>query len=71
MLELVDTAGMEQFTHLRDPHIKRGDGFILVYSIVDPTTFEDVKTVRAQIVQAKFRYLKKTFIILAVFRRSV
>ena len=54
-MELVDTAGLDQFSQLRDPHIKRSDGFILVYSIADSNSFEDIKTVRAQIVQAKYR----------------
>ena len=57
MLELVDTAGMEQFTQMRDLYIKKSDGFILVYSIIDPTTFEDVKSIREQIVRNKYRYL--------------
>lgn len=54
-LELYDTAGMDQFTHLRDGYIKKSDGFILVYSVADPTTFEDVKSIRAQIVRARYR----------------
>ncbi|CAK8673628.1 ras-related protein Rap-1b-like [Clavelina lepadiformis] len=53
LLELIDTAGMEQFTQMRDLYIKKSDGFILVYSIVDPTTFEDVKSIREQIVRNK------------------
>lgn len=53
MMEIADTAGMEQFAQMRDVYIRNGDGFILVYSIVDPTTFEDVKTIREQIVISK------------------
>jgi len=54
LLELVDTAGMDQFTQMREMYIRNGDGFILVYSIVDPTTFEDVKAIREQIVRNKY-----------------
>nr|CAB3265430.1 ras-related protein Rap-1b [Phallusia mammillata] len=54
MLELVDTAGMDQFTQMREMYIRNGDGFILVYSILDPTTFEDVKSIREQIVRNKY-----------------
>uniref|UniRef100_H2ZEY9 Small monomeric GTPase n=1 Tax=Ciona savignyi TaxID=51511 RepID=H2ZEY9_CIOSA len=53
MLELIDTAGMDQFSQMRDLYIRKGDGFILVYSIIDPTTFEDVKSIREQIVRNK------------------
>ena len=57
ILEVVDTAGMEQFTQMRDLYIKKSDGFILVYSIIDATTFEDVKSIREQIVRNKYRYV--------------
>ena len=44
---------MDQFTQMRDLYIRKGDGFVLVYSITDPTTFEDVKCIREQIVRNK------------------
>lgn len=53
MVEIADTAGMEQFAQMRDVYIRNSDGFILVYSIVDYTTYEDIKTIREQIVNFK------------------
>jgi len=53
VVEIVDTAGMEQFNQMRDVYIRNCDGFILVFSLVDPTTFEDIKSIREQIVTNK------------------
>jgi GTPase KRas protein len=33
MLEVLDTAGQEEYTALRDQWIRDGEGFVLVYSI--------------------------------------
>jgi len=55
MLEILDTAGTEQFTSMRDLYTKSGDGFILVYSIVHKSTFLDVPDLRQQISMVKDR----------------
>eukprot|EP01121_Diplochlamys_sp_Union-15-3_P000140 TRINITY_DN1012_c0_g1_i1.p1 TRINITY_DN1012_c0_g1~~TRINITY_DN1012_c0_g1_i1.p1 ORF type:complete len:182 (+),score=31.09 TRINITY_DN1012_c0_g1_i1:63-608(+) len=52
-LEILDTAGTEQFTAMRDLYMKNGHGFVLVYSIVAPATFQDLDAIRSQIVKAK------------------
>ena len=47
--EILDTAGTEQFTAMRDLYMKSGDGFMLVYSITAPATFEDLRIMHDQI----------------------
>jgi len=53
MLEILDTAGTEQFTAMRDLYMKNGQGFILVYSITSKATFNELNDLREQIVRVK------------------
>jgi len=55
MLEILDTAGTEQFTAMRDLYMKNGQGFILVYSIIAQSTFADLTELKAQISRVKDR----------------
>ncbi|KTW30060.1 uncharacterized protein T551_02004 [Pneumocystis jirovecii RU7] len=53
ILEILDTAGQEEYVALRDQWIKNGDGFLLVYSVSSRSTFDRIKRFRDQIVQTK------------------
>eukprot|EP00041_Stephanoeca_diplocostata_P012214 m.203794 g.203794 ORF g.203794 m.203794 type:complete len:189 (+) comp18861_c1_seq2:196-762(+) len=53
MLEILDTAGTEQFTAMRDLYMKNGQGFVLVYSITAQSTFGDLSELRDQILRVK------------------
>ncbi|CAG8671759.1 10924_t:CDS:2, partial [Ambispora leptoticha] len=53
VLEVLDTAGQEEYTALRDQWIRDGEGFLLVYSISSRSTFERVQRFRDQINRVK------------------
>lgn len=53
ILEILDTAGTEQFASMRDLYIKNGQGFVLVYSVTGQHTFRDAKPLREQIQRVK------------------
>eukprot|EP01135_Chromosphaera_perkinsii_P008508 Nk52_evm1s1374 gene=Nk52_evmTU1s1374 len=53
MLEILDTAGTEQFTAMRDLYMKNGQGFVLVYSITQKSTFNDLGDLIDQILRVK------------------
>ena len=48
MLEIVDTYGGDEITWLFNGHI-----FLLVFDVVDPKTFDEVKLIREQILRVK------------------
>lgn len=53
VLEILDTAGTEQFASMRDLYIKNGQGFVIVFSITSLQTFQDIKTMKDQIQRVK------------------
>lgn len=53
VLEILDTAGTEQFASMRDLYIKNGQGFVVVYSITSLQTFQDIRTMKEQITRVK------------------
>ncbi|KAJ1564413.1 Ras GTPase ras2, partial [Cladochytrium tenue] len=53
ILEVLDTAGQEEYTALRDQWIRDGEGFLLVYSITSRSTFERIERFKEQLVRVK------------------
>ena len=43
MVEILDTAGQEDFSVLREQQLRGGDGFVLVYSVTSPQSFRAVR----------------------------
>ena len=52
-LEILDTAGQEDFAALRTCYMRQSQGFILVYSIDDRSSFEEIETIYQDIIRTK------------------
>jgi GTPase KRas protein len=53
LLEILDTAGQEEYIALRDQYIYRGEGFMLVYSITSRASFEELDSLYQSILNVK------------------
>ncbi|CAG8980351.1 hypothetical protein HYALB_00011455 [Hymenoscyphus albidus] len=53
MLEILDTAGTEQFTAMRELYMKTGQGFLLVFSITSQSSLYELAELREQIIRIK------------------
>lgn len=49
MLDIMDTAGQEEYGPLRDQYMKTGQGFLIVYSITGRSTFEQAQVLKTHI----------------------
>ena len=48
MVEILDTAGQEDISVLREQQLRGGDGFVLVYSVTSPQSFHAVRDFHEQ-----------------------
>jgi len=53
IIDVMDTAGQDEYAALRDSYLKTGEGFLLVYSITSATSFETAARLRAHILRIK------------------
>lgn len=53
LLDILDTAGQEEYNAMRDSYMRGGQGFLLVYSITSRTSFEETAQFREQILRVK------------------
>ena len=52
-LEILDTAGIEQFTSMRGMQLRDGHGFLIVYSVASLSSFRDASEMYNEISRAK------------------
>merc|ERR1712087_515001 len=53
LLDILDTAGQEEYSAMRDQYMRTGQGFLCVYSITNKSSFEEVAAFRDQILRVK------------------
>ena len=49
ILNILDTAGQEEFYALREQYMRSGDGYIIVFSITSVTSFLEVNAIKDQL----------------------
>jgi GTPase KRas protein len=53
LLDILDTAGQEEYSAMRDQYMRTGQGFLCVYSITAKSTFDEITSFREQILRVK------------------
>jgi len=53
LLDILDTAGQEEYSAMREQYMRTGEGFMLVYSITSRGSFEEIVTFQQQILRVK------------------
>lgn len=53
VLDILDTAGQEEFVSMQDSWMRDGKGFMLVYSITSRATFDEIESLYDKILRTK------------------
>ncbi|GAM17543.1 hypothetical protein SAMD00019534_007180 [Acytostelium subglobosum LB1] len=53
LLDILDTAGQEEYSAMRDQYMRTGGGFLCVYSITSRSSFDEIASFREQILRVK------------------
>lgn len=55
---MLDTAGQEEFSAMREQYMRKGDGFLIVYSVTDKQSYENIPNFHTQILRVKDRSVR-------------
>lgn len=55
LISVLDTAGQEEFSAMREQYMRKGDGFLLVFSVTDLHSFQNIQNFHTQILRVKDR----------------
>ena len=53
ILDILDTAGQEEYSSMQDQWMREGKGYVLVYSIADRASFDEIPVFKEKILRAK------------------
>ncbi|KAL3071755.1 hypothetical protein niasHT_025960 [Heterodera trifolii] len=53
ILDVLDTAGQEEFSAMREQYMRNGRGFLLVYSVTDEQSFQEARKLYQQVLRVK------------------
>ena len=53
LLDILDTAGQEEYSAMRDQYMRTGEGFLIVFAVNNAKSFEDITQYREQIKRVK------------------
>jgi Ras-related protein M-Ras len=53
ILDVLDTAGQEEFSAMREQYMRKGDAFLLVYSVTDRASYMNMKHFHTLILRVK------------------
>lgn len=53
VLDVLDTAGQEEFSAMREQYMRKGDAFLLVYSVTDRASFMNIRHFHTLILRVK------------------
>ena len=53
LLDILDTAGQEEYSAMRDQYMRTGQGFICVYAVTSRSAFDEITSFREQILRVK------------------
>lgn len=51
----MDTAGQEEFSAMREQYMRSGEGFLLVFSVTERSSFDEIYKFHRQILRVKDR----------------
>jgi small GTP-binding protein len=55
VLVVLDTAGQEEFSAMREQYMRSGEGFLLVFAVTDKASFDEMYKFHRQILRVKDR----------------
>ena len=53
LLDILDTAGQEEYSAMRDSYMRTGQGFLCTYAVTSRSSFDEVGNFREQILRVK------------------